>query len=154
MRWMMWGVIALALAVLAASACNPYEAGWRTLDGVQKARHLVGDEIGRAAKAKLDACIKQHGAGTPASVKCAAPAAKMVRSWHLARSVVVASEHATATGLTIAAQVKAKGYKWLDSLRPALCGVVRIVELFRAEMGQTAGQVVGMLAGLAAGVCQ
>ncbi len=136
------------------SACNPYSAAWRTLDGVQQARALTAQQLASTGHRKHEACLATHGPNTDGYRVCIEPTAKMTRHWQReARPAIIAAVQITASSLQIAEKVKAdKKVRWLELLKPALCALSRVVKLYShylPDEGASINGVLGMVEGVA-----
>jgi hypothetical protein len=134
-------LIAFAAGILLAcvSSCvHKYEAGWRSVAGVQSAGNLADDVLAKAAKAKHDDCFQKHGQGTYQYADCIDTYRRALVYWvTYVRRVINSALQATVTGLTIAENVKAKNnYDWKQDLWPAVCTLAKILEEWSPMFGK------------------
>lgn len=128
------GALIMAVLILAwiPGCAGPYDAAWRTLDGVQQAQRLTATQLATTGKARNEACLSTHGAGTDGYKTCIEPTREMLRHWQTeARPAIVSAVQITASSLQIAEKVDAdKKVKWLELIKPAVCALARVAKLF------------------------
>jgi hypothetical protein len=131
-KWMAAAITILAMvaAVLILAwvpGCKgPYDAAWRTLDGVQKARDLTAQQLAAHGTAQHKACLAKHAKGSPEFAVCIKPARDILRQWQTnVRPAVNSAIQITATAVDIAERVKADPkINWLDLVKPAACALL------------------------------
>lgn len=128
-RYLVGLLVAVALISFALqSGCAG--AGWRALDGTQKARDMFAQQLASVVKAKHADCEKQHGAKTPEYAACIKTHRKALDSWrYVARPIVNDSIAITAAGMQIADKAKSKA-NWIELIKPAVCAISRSVKAF------------------------
>lgn len=148
------GVLLLALGLMLSAGCkSPYAVAWRTLDGVQQAQRLTATQLATTGKARNDACLATHGAGTDGYKTCIEPTREMLRHWQTeARPAIVSAVQITASSLQIAEKVKADPkVKWLELIKPAVCALARVAKLFAGYLPD-GGASIKSVAAMAEGV--
>lgn len=149
------GLIALlALGLMLSAGCkSPYAVAWRTLDGVQQAQRLTATQLAATGKARNEACLTTHGAGTDGYKTCVEPTREMLRHWQTeARPAIVSAVQITASSLQIAEKVKADPkVKWLELIKPAVCALARVAKLFAGYLPD-GGASIKSVAAMAEGV--
>lgn len=148
--------VAVLLAVSAAlmlSACpKPYDAAWRTLDSIQKARDLTAQQLAAAGGAKHKDCLKDHGPKTQAFAECIQAHRKALEQWQKnARPAINSSIQVTVTALQIAERTKAEKMDWISLLRPAACALFRVAKAwghYWPDKGKAVLNVMSLLEGV------
>jgi len=120
--------VLLVLVVGVSTGCRgPYDAAWRTLDGVIRARDATAAALATHAKAERERCLKAHGPKTEAGAACIKPTREALHQWRtVARPAVNTALQVTAASLQIAERAKAdKPPDWMALLRPGACALLR-----------------------------
>jgi hypothetical protein len=120
-------VLSLVFVIGATSCKGPYDAAWRTLDGVIRARDTTAQGLATHAKSERERCLKAHGPKTEAGAACIKPTREALAAWRtIARPAINSALQVTAASLQIAERAKAdKPPDWLTLLRPAVCALLR-----------------------------
>jgi hypothetical protein len=142
------GTLALAFALMALSlSCRgPYDAAWRTLDGVQRARDLTAQQLAAAAMEKHLECKKLHGVKNEKFAACIKKHRESLEYWQrVARPAANSAIQVTATALQIAERAKKDDLKWLPLLRPAVCALMRIARAWGHYYPDSGKAVLGAL---------
>jgi hypothetical protein len=125
-------LVAVALISFALqSACKgPYDAAWRTLDSVQKAKALTAQQLGASAEAKHKDCVKQHGSQTAEFASCIKAHREAIKQWRdNVRPAVNSAVNITATAVQIAEKAKSDPkLDWMSLLKPAACSLLRVAK--------------------------
>jgi hypothetical protein len=150
------GVIALLAIGLMASACSPYSAAWRTLDGVQQARNLTAQQLARVARVKHADCLKAHTRKTPEFGDCMRAHDQALKHWRtIARPAINSAIQITATSLHIAERLRPdKQPDWLALLKPAACALMRVAKAWGHWYPDKGAAILGALTMVEAVTCE
>jgi hypothetical protein len=156
------GITMLALVVAAMilawiPGCKgPYDAAWRTLDGIQKARDLTAQQLAAVSEAKRKDCVKQHGAKTEGYATCIKAHREALKQWRKnVRPSVNTAVQITATALQIAEKVKPdKKVDWLTLLRPSACALLRAVKSWGHYFADKGASILGALGSFEGVICE
>lgn len=145
----------LILAAFAPGCKGPYDAAWRTLDSVQKAKSLTAQQLAAAAETKRKDCIKQHGAKTDGYATCIKAHREALKQWRQnVRPSVNTAVQITATALQIAEKVKAAPkVDWLTLLKPSVCALMRAAKSWGHYFADKGAAVLGALGSFEGLVC-
>jgi hypothetical protein len=126
-------IMAAILLGIFWQGCEPYKAAWASLRSVQVAAQGVDVGIATAHKVKRGKCNEAFKPGTPAAIKCLVESKQheALKQWQVyAKPAVKSAIVLTAASLEIAQKSGDKGYKWRDSLLPAVCALSRTISEF------------------------
>ncbi len=147
-----------ALGLMASAGCKgPYDAAWRTLDSVQKARDLTAQQLAAAARAKHQECLKAHGAKTAEFASCIKKHRESLDYWRqIARPATNSAIQVTATALQIAEQAGdgEKKLDWITLLKPAACALMRVAKTWGHFYPDEGKAVLGALQSLEGVTCE
>jgi hypothetical protein len=143
--------------VVSASACSgPYDAAWRTMDGVIRARDMTAQGLAGHARSEHKRCLEKHGAQTPEYAICIKPARKALRHWRQdARPAVDSALQVTAASVQIAEKADMdKPPDYIVLLRPAVCALLRVARLWGHYYPDDGKAVLGYLEAAGKVVCK
>ena len=152
----MLAMVAAVMILAWIPGCKgPYDAAWRTLDSIQKAKALTAQQLAQAARLKHADCKKLHGVKNAAFANCIADHRKALKTWQDdARPAINSAVQITATALQIAEQVKAeKKVDWMTLLKPAVCALMRVARAWGHYFPDKGKTVLGALQGLEGVLC-
>jgi hypothetical protein len=153
------GLMALVVAAMILAwvpGCKgPYDAAWRTLDGILKARDLTAQQLASVAETKRKDCVKQHGAKTEGYAACIKAHREALEHWRKnVRPAVNTGVQITATALGIAEKVKADPkIDWMVLIRPSACALLRAVKSWGHYFADKGKAVLGALVSFEGVVC-
>jgi hypothetical protein len=148
--------VVLALVFLVGSGCrSPYDAAWRTMDGLLKARDVTAATLAQAARDKHHQCVKAHGPKTQAYATCIKDHRAALKQWQtVARPAVNSALHVTKASVQIAESAKAdKPPDYIALLRPAACALWRVVRAWGHYLPKKGSSVLKALGPFGEGVC-
>lgn len=152
------GVLLTAgVLVVTASACHgPYDAAWRTMDGVIRARDMTAQGLASYARDQHRACLDKHGAKTQEYATCIKPAHKALRHWRQdARPSVDSALQVAAAAVQIAERADMdEPPDYIALLRPAVCALLRVSRLWGHYYPDQGKAVLGSLEAAGKVVCQ
>lgn len=125
-----WAVLAIVGACCiwasVAGCKGPYDAAWRSLDGIQKARDLTAQQLANAADKQHKACLAKHKSRTAEFSACVRKHRLALARWQtIVRPAINSSIQITATAIDIAERVKGEvKISWLELIKPAACGLL------------------------------
>lgn len=130
-----WMAISFVVGLLCALTCwgckGPYDVAWRTMDGVIKARNATAQSLADVAQKQHEKCIEQHGPKTAAYLACIQPYKNALDHWRMhARPAINSALQVTSASVQIAEKAKSNDLKWLELIKPAVCALVKVVQLW------------------------
>ena len=153
---MLSGIAAcLILAAFGTGCKGPYDGAWRTLDSVQKAKHLTAQQLAQFADAKHKGCVATHGAKSAGYADCIKATREMLRTWqNVVRPAVNSAVNITATAVQIAERAKQDPkLNWLALLKPAICSLLRGAKSWGHYYADKGAAVLGALRAFEGVVC-
>lgn len=122
---------------MAGGCAQPYKVAWGTTAAVASARNVVDKGIGKAFEARVETCVKDRP-----NLKCDEKCQACVKgsqeyaailSWRtFVRPSINASIKATVTTLVIVEKAKGGTHThWMDLLKDAACGVLKVISEFK-----------------------
>lgn len=145
----------LIIASFGTGCRGPYDAAWRSLDSIQKAKSLTAQQLAQVAKANHEKCLKANGPKTEDYAHCVKDTRAMLSTWQkTVRPAVNSAVNITATAITIAERAKQDPkLKWITLLKPAVCALMRVAKDWGHYYADKGAAVLGALTAFEGVVC-
>lgn len=157
MRSITEGALAIALgimiALLSISCRGPYDAAWRTMDGVILARDSTAASLAAWGRAELVRCKARPEAERAACLK---PASDALAAWRsTARPAINSALHVAAASVEIAERAKGPAkIDWMALLRPAICALLRTTKAWGHYYPDAGKSVLAYLGAFEGVICE